>query len=293
VGVATLYSLADYFHLLVNPCDQTDQSGNLVNPLITPQSFGYGSLRYEISLSSWLASRHPRYPRPESDPCHPHPPSRLGRISRYPLDVAHRFESVFEIEVRAGWRGEGMLETGFRNRTKSSYLRDSWRWCIRDISWRIQEKKKKLVPSYRNYGLCGISSAERQISKATRRKLWREMFRTPNVATMSLTRRRLGGDFRNAFRKRGLSPMRASRTCGETEWWNTIMNLMRLNAVKENMSELSLARRWHLLMQQTVLNLCNWQVLCFYVQLTYILIYLKLIYFIYDTLNAYKNTTRL
>lgn len=99
---------------------------------------------------------------------------------------------------------------------------------------------------------------------ARRGKLWRDrMFRTPNVATVSLMRRRLDGDFRNAFQKRGLSPMQASRTCGETEWRNAIMNLMRLNAVKENVRELSLAKRWHLLTRQTVSSLYNWYVLCF------------------------------
>lgn len=105
--------------------------------------------------------------------------SRLGRISRYPLDVAHRFESVFESWNRGG-EARKCLRQDSGNRTKSNYLRDSWRWCIRDISRR---KKKEVRSLYRFLSeLRALRYFKRRatdIGDSTRGKLWRErMLRT-------------------------------------------------------------------------------------------------------------------
>lgn len=115
-GVATLYSSTGYLDSSAH--ESAIEPTNFIPslwltfclfsshsfPLATLQSYEDSDPRAIRDTLVRLASlsRHPRrYPWLESDPCQSdlpsrRRPSRLGRISRYPLDMGHRFESVFE-----------------------------------------------------------------------------------------------------------------------------------------------------------------------------------------------------
>lgn len=121
-GVATLYSLAGYFDSSARESLRSNRP--IRQPPLGQPSCHPGKLRIRILAIRDILVRldvSPSPPLPSVSSLTPaipvRRPSCLGRISRYPLDVAHRFESVFESwnrGAREEWRGEGVLETGFR-----------------------------------------------------------------------------------------------------------------------------------------------------------------------------------
>lgn len=148
-GVATLYSLAGYLGSSVRESLRSNRpiqySPPPINPLATPQPSDTDPRDIRdifVSLTGLPSLPLPSARvRPLALRVRRAGPSRLGRISPggYLLDVAHRFESVFESWNRDARSGEARvcLRQNSGNRTKSNYLRDSCRWYIWDISWRI------------------------------------------------------------------------------------------------------------------------------------------------------------
>lgn len=113
---------------------------------------------------------------------------------------------------------EESLRQDSENRTKSNYLRDSWKWCIRGVSREIQEKRSKSVYRFlselRALRYCG-SRAGLAGGEETRETAERErMFVTLNPRT---TWHR-ATYFRDALTILGMHPERAN--CHEREYRN-------------------------------------------------------------------------
>lgn len=172
--------LSRFVCLRIPAIEPTNPAISSVNPLATPQSYGIRILAIRDILVRLAGLPSPRLPSARVwTPCCPslppsllpvHRPARLGRISRYSLDVAHRFESVFEswnrgARSRVARRGSAwdriqeIALNPITSETPEGDVYETFRGEYREK----KEARSICTDSCRNYGLCGISCTERQI----------------------------------------------------------------------------------------------------------------------------------